>query len=304
MDINKIAPGSIVVGVDGSDGSDEALVFAADQAALENRSVTLVHAFDPPASAQVGWMAGAGTSLGQVSKALRTEAHDLLAVAAERVAWNQPDVVVHQVVEVADIRQTLLDLSNEAALVVVGSRGRGPVRSLLLGSVSASISRHAACPVVVVHPRTPDASYEGVLVGTDGTANTRATLEHAYRVASFRQLPLTVLHTFVDTGDGPLGYGPVADDDTGVDDQRRLLAETVSGMAEKFPDVAVSTVLCRGLPADNLVRAAEHMDLVVVGHHRSSSASGWSLGSVAGAVTEHASCAVAVVPSAEPPSLR
>src|SRR6478736_648774 len=77
-------------------------------------------------------------------------------------------------------------------MVVLGSRGRGRVSSLLLGSVGVAVVGHATCPVVVRRPAR-DRVRRGVLVGTDLTDDSRPALEFAYGLASVRHLTLTVL---------------------------------------------------------------------------------------------------------------
>ena len=83
-------------------------------------------------------------------------------------------------------------------MIVVGSRGRGPVTSLLLGSVSVAVSKHASCPVVVQRPTPTDTTRHGILVGVDGTESSLPAIEFAYRMASSRELSLTVLHCYWD----------------------------------------------------------------------------------------------------------
>jgi len=78
-----------------------------------------------------------------------------------------------------------------------------------------------------------------------------------------------------------------------------LLAESVSGMSEAYPDVNVSLELVRGLADDALVRLSQQMDLVVVGYHPARPLAGLVYGSVASTVLEHGSCIVAVVPEPE-----
>ena len=295
-----VPPGSVVVGVDGSTSSDQALDWAVEQAALEHRSLTLVHALGPIGTSGTAWLDQAGVNQRDIIAAMRSDGQDLLDAARDRALARAPQVVVHQVLRLVDPREALLDLSREAATVVLGSRGRGPVRSLVLGSVSVGVSRHASCPVVILRPRNLGVVRRGVLVGADGTERSRVTLEFAYRQASLRRLPLTVMHCFWDAVGATAGSRVVPDDEEGFDDQRLLLAESVSGMTEKFPDVSVRTELARGLADDCLVRASAQMDMVVVGFHPAGRVSGLVYGSVASTVLEHAGCIVAVVPEPEP----
>jgi len=85
-----------------------------------------------------------------------------------------------------------------------------------------------------------------------------------------------------------------------LEEQRLLLAESMSGMQEKYPDVRVRTELTHGLPAERLLEEATRMNLVVVGSHPGASAASELLrGSVALTVVEHATCPVALVPVGE-----
>jgi nucleotide-binding universal stress UspA family protein len=294
-----VPAGSVVVGVDGSRSSEQALDWAVEQARLEHRPLTLVHALGPIGTSGTAWLDQAGVNQRDIIDALRQDGHDLLAAARARALAVVPDLAVHEVLRLVDPREALLELSGEAAMIVLGSRGRGPVRSLVLGSVSVGVSRHASCPVVILRPHQAGVVRRGVLVGADGTARCRASLEFAYRQASLHRLPLTVMHCFWDARAATSGAHAVPADATGFEDQRLLLAESVSGMTEKFPDVNVRTELARGLADDCLVRAAAQMDLVVVGFHPAGAVSGLVYGSVASTVLEHASSVVAVVPEPE-----
>lgn len=82
-----------------------------------------------------------------------------------------------------------------------------------------------------------------------------------------------------------------------LEEERLLLAETISGMREKYPDVPVTTELALGLVDDCMVKMAERMNLVVVGSHHGGAASELLFGSVPATVVEHATCPVAVVPT-------
>ncbi len=296
MEITKIPSGTIVVGVDGSPSSERALDWAIEQAGLEHRPLTLAHGVGPGHTA---WMDQSGFDHRLVLDAMHEDARAVLDAARAQVTQRAPALEVHEVLRLADPRQTLFELSEEAEMVVVGSRGRGPVSTLLLGSVSVAVVRHASCPVVVLRPLNRGEVRRGVLVGADGTARSLPTLEFAYRQASLRNLPLTVMHCFWDARSAAAGSGLVGAGGVDLEDERRVLAESVSGMGEKFPEVHVTTELARGMADDCLIRAGQRMDMVVVGSHLKHPTSGALYGSVAAAVVEHASCIVAVVPHAD-----
>jgi nucleotide-binding universal stress UspA family protein len=83
---------------------------------------------------------------------LRMAEKALLSESLAGHAERYPDVEVHAVVRRGAPAQVVLAAADDAELVVVGSRGRGGFRGLLLGSVSQTVLHHAVCPVVVVHP--------------------------------------------------------------------------------------------------------------------------------------------------------
>lgn len=289
METTAIPSGTVVVGLDGSPSAERALEWAIAQAQLESRQLTLAHGVDPSGSV---WIDPAGIDHRAVLEALQSDAEVTLEHAREQVARRAPDLAVHQVIRMSDARVTLLELSDQAAIVVVGSRGRGPIKTLLLGSVSLAVSREARCPVVVVRPGNPGVVRNGVLVGADGTARSLATLEFAYRQASLHQLPLTIMHCFGDTRVG-------TDEEPAASDVRLVLAESLAGLGEKFPDVQARTELVRGMADERLVRASQRMDLVVVGAHHGGTLTTLLYGSIANAVLEHATCPVAIVPEPE-----
>ncbi|MCW2784042.1 MAG: UspA domain protein [Marmoricola sp.] len=305
MDTKEIPLGAIVVGVDGSTGSNRAVLWAVDQAALERRPLVLAHAISPVAVSS--WMIEPGFDPTFVLDACRTAGAAELTHAVDVATDQDASVVLHQVLTESDPRDALLELAEDASMVVLGSRGRGPMASLFLGSVSLAVTQHAACPVVVLREGrefTPDSTGQdrdlrsGVLVGVDGTKRSSAALEFAYRIASVRSLPLTVLHAYWD--EQTAGYPSRARSlvQANIEDQHVLVAEVVAGMAEKFPDVRVSLQAVHDLPHVALLRAAERAELVVIGTHPTNAFYDLLTDEVSRQVVGRAPCVVVVVPDA------
>lgn len=142
-----------VVGVDDSRGARVALAWAAQQAAATGGRLRVVHAFEFP----VAWIDAYAPELPEWRDRARRGAEEL----TEQVVSDVLDPGEREGVEVAVVEgnpvDVLHDESRDAAVVVVGSRGRGGFAGLLLGSVSQRVAQHAACPVVIV-PAPPEAS--------------------------------------------------------------------------------------------------------------------------------------------------
>lgn len=297
MNATSETRGAIVIGVDGSASAERALHWAAEQATLEKRTLTVLHAPGSVTPSEAGWMARAGISRAEVLAGIAEAGRSVLEQVKEDLATRHDDLDIRFLLQKdTDARQALLDASEDAALLVIGSRGRGPIKSLLLGSVGVSVARAARCPAVVVRPHAQGEARHGVLVGTDGSETTQEALAFSYRIASQRDLPLTVMYAVGGILGGPGEFGMVPDDEPGLDSQRLLLAEAVSGLSEDYPDVRVHLRIARGLVEDSLVAASDQMDLVVMGRRRSSIADGIGLGSRTVSVLEHAGSVVVVVP--------
>lgn len=283
--VDAVPNGSVVVGVDGSPGAERALRWAAEEAHDHRRPLTLVHAIVLPERYRMG---EATVYYDEICADARAEAHRVLSAARALADELVPDVEVREVPVEADPRDVLIELSRTAATVVVGSRGRGAVRSLLMGSTSLAVVRHARCPVVVCRPAPESgggAPRARVVVGVEGSPRSVVTVEHAAALASYRHLPLHVVHS---RWLGPLG-------DT-VPDQGLRLAETLAGLQEKYPDVQITRESAAASPEDRLVELSHDATALVVGGHAGGVASEILTGSVATNVVEHARCPVVVVP--------
>ncbi len=138
----------IVVGVDGSTGSHEALTWAVNQAALQHAPLTVLTVHPVVASAWTGNPVVTGRDAPELEKS-RQAAEEATAKVTSELADGQPASVTVRAVN-GFVTQELIDASKEADLLVVGSRGGGGFAALVLGSVTTQVVGHAHCPVVVV----------------------------------------------------------------------------------------------------------------------------------------------------------
>ena len=294
---HTIPPNSLVVAYDGSEHADRALLWAAEQAAAEKRALEVLHVAGIAAVPGAPW-SGAGAVSPLLEKDLRGAAQTMVEEAVARVVPDHLEVTSRVHVVEGDPRQVLIDLSEHAHLLVLGSRGRGLVRSLLLGSVSAAVTKHAACPVVVTRPSDADPAGTGVVVGADGTPESLPVIEFAYQQAALRDLPLTVVHCYWDAVAAYAGVNPAVASDGDTEDLRALLAESVAGLSTSYPDVLVNQRLEHGL-VDQVLTSGRDWDLIVVGRHPRNLWSRAFVGSMATAVLERARTTVVVVPEAK-----
>ena len=141
---------TIVVGIDGSPGSMRALEFAIEEARIRGAEVKAVNAWHVPAAAyESGWVPVA-VDVSEYEKI----AHATLDQSLEEAGVAKTGVSVTPVVRQGQAADVLVAEAHDADLLVVGSRGLGGFRGLLLGSVGQQCADHAACPVVIV--RGPD----------------------------------------------------------------------------------------------------------------------------------------------------
>jgi nucleotide-binding universal stress UspA family protein len=143
--------GTIVVGVDGSEGGRAALDFAAGEAALRGARLRIVSAWQVPVVTPHARDLAAPPLDVATWDALRMRAQEVADDALAAVKELHPSLDAESLAIQGQPADALLDQSAEAALIVVGRRGLGGFRSLLLGSVSQQVVQHATCPVVVVN---------------------------------------------------------------------------------------------------------------------------------------------------------
>jgi nucleotide-binding universal stress UspA family protein len=142
----------IVVGVDNSDGAKAALAFAHEEARLRDATLRAVHAWQFGYIGYTGFE-GAVPAVGGDIHELRDAAAAALDAALHEAIPDAGNVKIEQRVVEGTAGAALVDESQHADLLVVGSRGHGGFAQLLLGSVSQQCAHHAACPVVIVRSK-------------------------------------------------------------------------------------------------------------------------------------------------------
>ncbi|MEC3957886.1 universal stress protein [Nocardia sp. CDC153] len=290
------SPRPIVVGVDGSQISYQAVAWAAVEAELRQWPLHLVVAYGVQSGREPF------TALGVAEKgAVRSEGLRVLAEAARIAHHAAPGNTFSLTSEAVDelALPALMRRSARARMMVVGNRGRGAIRRAVLGSVSTGLARHAHCPVTVVHGDL-DIERLGVdrpvIVGVDGTENSLPAVRMAFEEASLRKAPLIAVHSWCDTSGFDL---EVVGWETIRQSEDVLLAEGLAGFGEEFPDVSVERHVTYETPVRALLDYSDRAQLLVVGTHGRGGFAGVVLGSVSTALLHVANCPVLVVRSQE-----
>ncbi|MFJ3216640.1 universal stress protein [Kitasatospora sp. NPDC086801] len=275
----------VIVGVDSSGRSLRALVWAAHEAALRGARLRVVHVlptwehdipFHPPGM----WLN------------VRDRGADIVAEAAAIATESQPGLDVSPELIIGRPATVFIDAAEHASAVVLGARGEGGLRNVLLGSVSLQVVGHAAAPVVVVG--YVNSGHDRILVGTDGSAGSTAALGYAFEEASLRKAVLYVLRSWGMPATAEAGAA-AADPGEVTARLRREMGEQLVGLRARHPDVTVQEELVRSGPSAALIRASERADLAVVGSRGKGGFHGLAMGSVSHALLQYAMCPVAVV---------
>lgn len=284
----------VVVGVDESDGADQALAWAAEEARSRAVGLRLVCAYG--AVFTYGGLTMFGTfpipDLPDVSGATA----ELLAKAAARIAELAPEIEVTTQAVDDDAPHALVEESADASLVVLGSRHRTGAGSVVLGSASSAVAAQAACPVVVLRgPTGLAAEHAEVVVGVDGRISSEAVLAFGFDYASRRDVPLRAVLCWHPDRLAEMMWRA---EQPAPAQAEAWLSEALAGWRERYPDVAVHSGVERQHPVDGLVAASNGQDLLVVGSRGRHGMAGALLGSVSQGVLHHANCPVAVVHTA------
>ncbi|MFD1659254.1 universal stress protein [Streptomyces caeni] len=286
----------LVVGVDGSEPSLRAVDWAADEAALRGLPLRLVYA--SLWERYEGAVPGRHT--GEAEEQMKAE--DIVGTAERRARLRRAGIEVSTGILAEEPEYALLREARQAAALVVGSRGRGPVAELLLGSVGLTAAAHADCPVIVVrggHDGPAPAGPRGrIVVGVGEHPGDSAAVRFAAEEAHRRHASLEAVRAWRCPAHETSDHPQLAGEPARLHEQRAV--QTLdAALRDVPPDVDLHRRTVEGPARTILLDASADADLLVVGARRRPGHVGLQLGRVAHGVLHHAACPVAVVPQRE-----
>jgi len=285
----------IYVGVDGSWRDTGALEWALQESLLRREPLQVVHVIEEHVRHAPGWDPNV------VDDSLM----DLIG-EVEKYLDQSPGSLDHEAdLMVGPPARTLTEHAADSRMLVVGRRGMGTFKRLLIGSTSEAVAARATVPVVIVPEQWKAADHTGpVLVAIDDSENSQAVIEFAIAEATERRLPVRLLHVW----DLPAIYSWDAMNVAGLstewtENAERHLENLKVEWQRKHPSLTLEAEVRRGHPVDGIVTASveTNAQLLVIGTRHHTRVSSFLLGSITRGVLQHAACPLAVVPAQRRP---
>ena len=279
---------TIVVGVDGSEHSRLAVKWAADEAAASRATIRVVYA-GPGAPKNVpGWY--------EEGPHEESAAQAVLDDAVGLVVARHPRLTVRRGRFMDIPAVALVGASAQADLLVVGARGVGRLKRLLVGSVSEQCMDHALCPVVVVRPgfqeESPSRGIRRVVVGIDGSRGSEHALRWALREGRVRSASVEGVFSW----QYPPSHAIGADSAAKLESWAREVTQSASSIAEGCEPTVSFTASARfDATVIGLLDASEDADLLIVGARGHGGYLDSLLGSIARQCALYATCSVVIV---------
>ncbi len=291
----------VVVAVDGSAASDNAVRWAANTAVKRDVPLRLASSYTMPQFLYAEGMVPPQELYDDLQRETLRKIEDAREIALS----VGPDLKIGHVVAEGSPIDMLLDMSREYGMIVMGSRGLGGLSGMVLGSVSGAVVSHASCPVVVVRDDnnvSEDTKYGPVVVGVDGSEVSRRATEVAFEEAQARGCELIAVHTWIDSQmQAPVAGFSISDERWEAVEQEKseFLENYLHEFAQAYPDVQVRKIITQDRPVRALTEAAEGAQLLITGSHGRGGFKGMLLGSTSRALLQSAPCPMMVVRPSE-----
>ncbi|GAA0528216.1 universal stress protein [Saccharopolyspora subtropica] len=285
---------AVVAGFDVTEGARRAVRWAAHEASSRCRPLLLVHVLTWPFEEHIPIrVPGEGDVAEPLQRILRQELEELV----ERCYEIDADLDVRGEMPFGDPAEVLGELAMDAELLVLGGPQIGAEFDLLGATAAELLAKRGGAPVVVVRGERELPDSAPVVVGVDGSEASRLAIAFAFDFASRHGNELVAVHAWSDLPLDPfarvqqweLPWSEVRDE------AEEVLAESVAGWGERYPDVAVRRVVTPEKPAQALLREAKTAGLLVVGSRGRGRVRRALLGSVSHKVVNRAACPVAVL---------
>ena len=289
---------NILVGVDGSREALQAAEWAAARAKINNAQLQIVCAYALPSYTAASMESGFAVI---DNDAIRASAQTVVDEAVTHLA--KLGYQVEGRVEPGDPTAVLVQLSQQADLIVVGTRGTGGFADRLLGATSSALPAYSRCPVVVVPARGTDRQFtpvKKIVIGVDGSSRSRKSLRRAIAEAALWGAQLTAVDAVpMASSAGVLAWLPATVDRESILRDVRDELKTICAAETAGSGVEIHAHALDGNPAALLTEFSTAVELVVVGTRGRGGFAGVLMGSTSQSVLAHSTCPVLVVPTGD-----
>ena len=284
----------IIVGIDGSDSSFDALRWAAYEARLHDAGIRVIACYTAPT---YGGLDGAVYPSSVDIDVLKEEAEADVRKAMEIVAAIDPDVVVDGITLLSSAVVGIAESAVPGDEIVVGATGRTGLLNGVIGSVAAGLTHRAHVPIIVVPAGCPSGgTMKRIVVGVDGSPESLTALKWAYAEALASSANLTVVHAWeypYDVSRSSMREIRKPMETAAINELRTSL----ESLGPKLTDgsVHIRPKLCEDAPTTALMTESRDADLIVVGSRGRGGLRSLLLGSVSRTMLHRALCPVSVV---------
>jgi nucleotide-binding universal stress UspA family protein len=285
----------VIVGVDGTEGSIEALRWAAHEAARRQLHLHVMTCAELPVAVEAG-MVGAGGYTGRTMEALVADQEEINQRAIALVRTFGLGVVVGGETVLGSPAYALLSATQSGDIIVVGATSHPGRLTDLLGSVATVIAHRAkgAAAIIVHGPARRDTSLRRVVVGVDDSPGSDLALAWAAEEATLGGAELVLVHGWTYPYSTARAGSNEARDEMRLDAMRSLEA-SANKVRASHPDLVCQSIVSEVAPAKAIIDAGANADMIVVGSRGRGGFTSMLLGSVSRTVLQHAPCPVAVI---------